>query len=106
MPKMALRPKNPGCVHSILKVAKTFGLSHVRFTTCLNQTTLILLSADTGVSPNTFLISLFQSLATLFRLTITSRLTSSYSTMCTTRDCNATKLQIQAAQWLNLVALL
>jgi hypothetical protein len=106
MPKMALRPKNPGCVHLILKAAKISGLNHVKFTTCLNQITLILLSADTGVSPHTFLISLFQSLATLFRLIITSQLTSLYSTMCTTRDCNATKLQMQAVQWWNLVALL
>jgi hypothetical protein len=58
------------------------------------------------VSLNTFLISLFQSLVTLFKLTTTSPLTSSSSTMFTTRDCNATKLQIQAVQLWNLVALL
>ena len=106
MPKTALRPKSFGCVSFSLKAAKTSGLSHVRFITCHNQTALILLSADTGVSPNTFLISLFQSLATSSQQTITSRLISSFSTTCTAMDSNATRQPTQAAQWLNLVALL
>lgn len=106
MLKMAPRLKSFGCVSFSLLAVKTSGLSHVRFTTSLNQTTLIWLSVDIGVSLNTFLISLFQSLAILFQQTITSQLTSLYSTMCTTRDCNATKLLIPAAQSWNLDALL
>jgi hypothetical protein len=106
MPKTALRPKSFGCVSFSLKAAKTSGLSHVRFTTCHNQTALILLSVDTGVSPNTFLISLFQSLATSSQQTITSRLISSFTTTCIARDSNVTRQPTQAAQWLNLVALL
>jgi hypothetical protein len=106
MPKTALRPKSFGCVSFSLKAAKTSGLSHVRFTMCHNQTALILLSVDTGVSPNTFLISLYQSLATSSQQTITSRLISSFTTTCIARDSNVTRQPTQAAQWLNLVALL
>ena len=58
------------------------------------------------MSPNTFLISLFQSLATSSQQIITSRLISSFTTMCTTMDFNATRQLTKAAQWLNLVAFL